>query len=84
METDEVMLQLDTLQERVEHLIERCHTLERDNTDLRTKVQHLESELDQKVETENQFIRQKTQIRSRIDSLLAKLNNSAENRVTEE
>jgi chromosome segregation ATPase len=84
VETDEVMLQLDTLQERVEHLIERCHTLERDNTDLRTKVQHLESELDQKVETENQFIRQKTQIRSRIDSLLAKLNNSAENRVTEE
>ncbi len=84
METDEVMIQLDSLQEKVEHLIERCNTLERDNTDLSAKIRQLESELDQKTEAENQFIRQKTQIRSRIDSLLAKLNNAAQNPVPEE
>lgn len=78
METDEVMHQLDTLQEKVEHLIEKCQVLQRNNTDLHAKVQQLESELDQKTEAENQFLRQKTQIRSRIDDLLAKLNNAAE------
>jgi len=78
VETDEVMHQLDTLQEKVEHLIEKCQALQRNNTDLHAKVQQLESELDQKTEAENQFLRQKTQIRSRIDDLLAKLNNAAE------
>lgn len=76
METDDVMIQLDSLQEKIEHLIERCQILERDNTDLSTKVRQLESELDQKAEAENQFIEQKNQIRSRIDNLLAKISNA--------
>lgn len=76
METDDVMIQLDSLQEKIEHLIERCQILERDNTDLSTKVRQLESELDQKAEAENQFIKQKNQIRSRIDNLLAKISNA--------
>ena len=84
METDEVMHQLDTLQEKVERLIEQCQALQRNNTDLHAKVQQLESELDQKTEAENQFLRQKTQIRSRIDDLLAKLNNAAETPSPEE
>ncbi|MBA2882356.1 putative RNase H-like nuclease (RuvC/YqgF family) [Desulfosalsimonas propionicica] len=84
METDEVMHQLDTLQEKVEHLIEQCQALQRNNTDLQAKVQQLESELDQKTEAENQFLQQKTQIRSRIDDLLAKLNNAAETPSPEE
>jgi chaperonin cofactor prefoldin len=76
VETDDVMIQLDSLQEKIEHLIERCQILERDNTDLSTKVRQLESELDQKAEAENQFIKQKNQIRSRIDNLLAKISNA--------
>jgi chromosome segregation ATPase len=84
VETDEVMHQLDTLQEKVEHLIEQCQALQRNNTDLHAKVQQLESELDQKTEAENQFLQQKTQIRSRIDDLLAKLNNAAETPSPEE
>lgn len=84
METDEVMHQLDTLQEKVERLIEQCQALQRNNTDLHAKVQQLESELDQKTEAENQFLRQKTQIRSRIDDLLDKLNNAAETPSPEE
>nr|WP_232364781.1 cell division protein ZapB [Desulfosalsimonas propionicica] len=78
------MHQLDTLQEKVEHLIEQCQALQRNNTDLQAKVQQLESELDQKTEAENQFLQQKTQIRSRIDDLLAKLNNAAETPSPEE
>jgi predicted nuclease with TOPRIM domain len=76
VETDDVMIQLDSLQEKIEHLIERCQILERDNTDLSAKVRQLESELAQKAEAENQFIKQKNQIRSRIDNLLAKISNA--------
>lgn len=84
MDTDEVMLQLDRLQGKVENLIQRCRALESDNTDLRSRVQELESELDQKTEAENQFSRQKAQIRSKIDDLLAKLDSVAEDRAAEE
>ncbi|MBS3809047.1 MAG: cell division protein ZapB [Desulfobacterales bacterium] len=79
------MLQMDNLLQKVEDLIERCHTLERENSDLSGRVKQLESELEQKVEAENQFSRQKAQIRSKIDNLLAKIDNVvAENPAADE
>ncbi len=84
METDEVMLQLDNLVEKVDGLIKRCQTLQRENADLTNRVRQLESELEQKAEAENNFSRQKAQIRSKIDNLIARLDSATENQAAEE
>ncbi|MCF8025709.1 MAG: cell division protein ZapB [Desulfobacteraceae bacterium] len=78
------MLQLDNLVEKVDGLIKRCQNLERENADLTDRVKQLESELEQKAETENQFSTQKAQIRSKIDNLIAKLDSITENGAAEE
>ncbi|MFP4194065.1 MAG: cell division protein ZapB [Desulfosalsimonas sp.] len=84
METDEVMLQLDSLVEKVDSLITRCKSLEQDNADLSERIRRLESELEQKTEIENNFSKQKDQIRSKIDSLIARIDSVAENQAAEE
>ncbi|MFO7930257.1 MAG: cell division protein ZapB [Thermodesulfobacteriota bacterium] len=84
MDTDEVMLQIDNLVEKVDGLIKRCQTLERENADLTDRVNQLESELEQKIQAENNFSRQKDQIRSKIDNLIARLDSVAENKAAGE
>ena len=84
VETDEVMLQLDELHNKVEELIERCRSLDGENVELRNRLSSLEAELERKTESENQFSRQKAQIRSKIDDLLQRLNNASEQRPAEE
>ena len=84
METDEVILQLDSLVEKVDGLIKRCNSLEQENADLSERVTQLESELEQKTEIENNFSTQKAQIRSKIDSLIARIDSVAENQAAEE
>ncbi|MCF8111063.1 MAG: cell division protein ZapB [Desulfobacteraceae bacterium] len=84
METDEVMLQLDSLVEKVDGLIKQCKSLEQENADLSERVTQLESELEQKTESENNFSTQKAQIRSKIDSLIARIDSLAENQAAEE
>ncbi len=84
METDEVMLQLDSLVEKVDGLIKQCESLQQENADLSDRIRRLESELEQKTESENHFSRQKDQIRSKIDGLIARIDSVAENQAAEE
>lgn len=77
METDEVMHQFDRLETKIASLIDQCKSLEDANTELRRRVEELESALEEKVEAENQYSEQKALIRSKIDNLLAKLNDSS-------
>ncbi|MFP4573824.1 MAG: cell division protein ZapB [Desulfobacterales bacterium] len=84
METDEVMLQLDSLVEKVDGLIKQCESLQKENADLSDRVRRLESELEQKTETENHFSRQKARIRSKIDDLIARIDGVEQNQAAEE
>ncbi|MGM0452040.1 MAG: cell division protein ZapB [Thermodesulfobacteriota bacterium] len=80
METDEVMRQFDRLETKIASLIDQCKSLEDTNSELRQRVKELESELEEKVAAENQYSEQKALIRSKIDNLLAKLNDSSASR----
>ena len=78
LDTDEVMLQFDELEQKVETLIERCRLLEATHSELQIKIEGLESELQKKDETVNHYTQQKAHIRSKIDKLLARLNGTPE------
>lgn len=80
MDNDNVMLQFDQLEQKVGNLIVKCNSLENLNTELSAKVKSLEDELKKKVEIEKNYSEQKTLIRSKVDNILAKLNNLSENR----
>ena len=69
-----MMLQFDQIEQKVGNLINQCKKLENLNFELSEKVKSLEAELQKKVETESEYSKQKTLIRSKVDNLLAKLN----------
>ena len=75
MDNDNVMLQFDQIEQKIGNLIKRCSSLEGLNQELSDKVKSLEAELKQKIETENKHSEQKALIRSKVDNILAKLNN---------
>jgi hypothetical protein len=75
------MLQFDQIEQKVGSLISRCKTLENLNFELSDKIKSLEAELKKKIETENKHSEQKALIRSKVDNILAKLNNLNENTI---
>ncbi len=81
MDTDEVMRQFDLLEDRVENLIEQCSTLEKNNSELRQQVTTLEAVLEEKAEEESRYSKQKALIRSKIDNLLGRLNQTHDNSI---
>lgn len=80
MDNDNVMLQFDQIEQKVGNLIKRCNALENLNLELSDKVKSLETELKNKVEVENKHSEQKALIRSKVDSILAKLNHINDNK----
>lgn len=68
-----MILQFDQIEEKVENLIERYHVLEKLNFELSLKVKSLEAELTERVEAENKHSEKKALIRSKIDNILSKL-----------
>ena len=78
MDNDNVMLQFDQIEQKVGSLIKKCKTLENLNFELSEKFKSLEAELNKKVKTENDYLEQKALIRSKVDNLLAKLNDLTE------
>ncbi|NOY70130.1 MAG: hypothetical protein GXP53_11725 [Deltaproteobacteria bacterium] len=75
METDEVMLQFDDLERKINNLIERCNTAEAAGSELTIRIEKLESELQAKEDMLNRYSQQKVQVRSKIGDLLTRLNN---------
>jgi hypothetical protein len=80
LDNDNVMVQFDQLEQKVGNLITKCKALENLNKELSTKVNSLEDELKKKVEIEKKYSEQKALIRSKVDDILAKLNNLTDNR----
>lgn len=75
MVSDEIIQQFETIEEKVEKLIEVCKSLEATNSELVDRMKGLEKEIQDKSEAETQYKRQRDLVRGKIDSLLSKLNN---------
>lgn len=73
MNTDIFFGQLDEIEEKIQRLIEACKSLQADNLELQHKIKRLEEDLHAKDEAVKRQAEEKERIRSRIDNLLARL-----------
>ncbi len=76
MDEESIFQEFDKLERRLVALIERCDTFRATNAELETRVSALEEELRQKTAQENRLFEERNMVRSRIDSLLSKVNES--------
>ena len=73
MDNDFVLKQFGEIEQKVERLIENCNAQAAANSELKNKVIRLEEEIQGMVEAENNYAEEKALIRSKIDGLLARL-----------
>jgi hypothetical protein len=73
-----LMQQFEEIEQKVEHLIAICSSFEDKNIQLRNTISSLESELRIKTEALENLSEERTMIRSKIDTLLVKLESIAE------
>ncbi|OEU67560.1 MAG: hypothetical protein BBJ57_12305 [Desulfobacterales bacterium PC51MH44] len=78
MDNEIILRQFEEIEQKVGKLIDVCKSLEATNLELRNKIKMLEEELQGKVEVENNYQEEKALIRSKIDGLLAKLEDITE------
>ena len=78
MDNDTILKQFNEIENRVESLISRCSSLEAANSELIASVKNLETTLKDKEAVENQDGEVRTLIRSKIDSLLERLDGITE------
>ena len=65
--------QFKKLEDRVEELVRMCNELQNTKAELGKKVEKLEKSLAAKDESEQGYLEERSMIRSRMDSLLGKL-----------
>lgn len=75
---DEILRQFGQIEQKVEKIIQRCQSLETDNSKLSEKIRELEHQLSEKADAETRYAEQKTFIRSKIDNLLVRLESISE------
>lgn len=73
MDIDALFSQFAEIEKKVEKLIEICRSQQTANLQIHDKIKQLEEELHVKNETVKRQMEEKALIRSRIDTLLAKL-----------
>ncbi|MEE8553322.1 MAG: cell division protein ZapB [Desulfobacterales bacterium] len=73
MDNELILRLFEKIEKKVESLIEVNKSLEATNLELENKIKRLEEELQGKVEAENNYVEERALIRSRIDSLLVRL-----------
>ena len=78
MDNDTILQQFEEIEQKVEKLIGVCQSLEATKRELMTKVEALEKELQGKVEIANRYAEEKDLIRSKIDSLLVRMEEISE------
>ena len=78
MNDEEVLSQFDKIEKRVEKLIETCRSLEAANVELNNKYERLKQEANGKADAEKRYLEQRDLIRSKVDSLLSRLNSYSE------
>jgi site-specific DNA-adenine methylase len=73
LNNEEILKQFEVIEQKVERVIEICKSHEATNLELTEKIRKLEEELQSKTEAEKHYQEDRTLIRSRIDSLLRRL-----------
>jgi len=73
LDSEFILRQFQEIEEKVGKVIELCKSQETINLELRNRIKILEEEIQEKVEAENKYTAEKGLIRSKIDSVLAKL-----------
>ena len=68
-----ILRHFEEIEQKVDRLIEVCKSQEATNLELKNKIKSLEEELQGKVEAESNYAEEKILIRSKIDGLLARL-----------
>ena len=76
MDEESIFQEFDRLESKINGLIQQCETLKLQNTQLEATNQALQDELLQKEVTEQQMVEERNMVRSRIDGLLARVNES--------
>jgi len=78
VDNDFVLKQFGEIEQKVERLIENCNAQVAANSELKNKLIRLEEEIQGKVEAEKNYAEEKALIRSKIDGLLARLDDISE------
>ncbi|MCP3924242.1 MAG: cell division protein ZapB [Desulfobacterales bacterium] len=78
MDNDVIFSQFEDIEEKVDFLIELCRSLENTNSDLQKQIEDLEFEIKGNDEEKERNLDQSAIVRSKVDGLLAKLNNYSE------
>ena len=73
LDNDLILRQFGEIEQKVERLLGVFRSLEAQNVELQNKVATLEKELQGKIEAEKRNQEEKSQIREKVDNLLAKL-----------
>ena len=73
MNDEFISKQFTEIEQKVERLIEICRAHEATNLELENKIRRLEEEIQGKVEAEKKYAEEKALMRSKIDGLLARL-----------
>ena len=73
MENEEILQQFDQIEQRIGRLIEVTKSLEATNGELQKKIETLEKELKEKSQSEKSYLDERDLIRSKVDNLLARL-----------
>ena len=73
MDTELVLMQFEEIEQKIEQLLENCNSLKITNSELKDRVEYLEKELQEKVEIENRYAKERELVSSKIDGLLNRL-----------
>jgi len=68
-----LIYQFETIEKRLDELIQICKDKDKQNKELILRVEKLEEELRTKVEAEQRYAEEKALVRSRVDQLLMRL-----------
>jgi uncharacterized membrane-anchored protein len=69
--------QFQTIESRLDALIQICKDKDKQNKELSLRIEKLEEELRTKVEAEQKYVEEKALIRSKVDQLLMRLDEIA-------
>jgi protein-arginine kinase activator protein McsA len=73
LDKEQILRQFQDIEQKVERVSGVCKSFKATNSNLLNKIKRLEEELQHKIEAENNYNEEKALIRSKIDSLLVRL-----------